>query len=371
MKVLQLAAGYFGNKLYSCLFSSLSDLMIENTVYVSVHKTFSIPNGVPPEVIVSPCFSTLDRVLFYSKQNKLFKDVISKISMNEIDIVHAHTLFSTGFLALKLYEKYGIPYIVAVRSTDYHIFFKHMPHLRTVGIEILRHAEKVIFLSPQYKEKVINEYIPKKEINFFEKKIVIIPNGIDSIFFNEKREAEKTRVNTPLRILYVGEIIKRKNIIATYKAINLLVNEGNNVQYRVVGQIKDKKYENFLKSHAEIEYYPKCSHGEVIDHMRWADIFVMPSYKETFGLVYAEAMSQGLPIIYTKNEGFDGQFKNGLVGYAVNPHCPVDIKKKIESIIVNYSFFSRNALVYVEKFSWKDIALQYKDIYLAQISSFK
>ena len=146
MKVLQLAAGYFGNKLYSCLFSSLSNLMIENTVYVPVHRTISIPNGVPPEVIVSPCFSTLDRVLFYSKQNKLFKDVLNKISINDIDMVHAHTLFSTGFLALKLYEKYGIPYIVAVRSTDYHVFFKHMPHLRTVGIEILRHAKKVIFL---------------------------------------------------------------------------------------------------------------------------------------------------------------------------------------------------------------------------------
>lgn len=40
----------------------------------------------------------------------------------------------------------------------------------------------------------------------------------------------------------------------------------------------------------------------------------MPSHKETFGLVYAEAMSQGLPIIYTKNQGFDGQFPDGYVG---------------------------------------------------------
>ena len=118
VKVLQLVAGYFGNKLYSCLFSNLSDLMIENIIYVPVHRTFSIPNGVTSEVIVSSCFTTLDRVLFYSKQNKILKDVLGKISMNNIDLVHAHTLFSTGFLALKLHEKYGIPYIVAVRNTE-------------------------------------------------------------------------------------------------------------------------------------------------------------------------------------------------------------------------------------------------------------
>lgn len=39
-----------------------------------------------------------------------------------------------------------------------------------------------------------------------------------------------------------------------------------------------------------------------------SDIFVMPSKPETFGLVYVEALSQGLPILYAKGEGFDGYF---------------------------------------------------------------
>ena len=362
MKVLQLVAGYFGNKLYSCLFSNLSDLMIENIIYVPVHRTFSIPNGVTSEVIVSSCFTTLDRVLFYSKQNKILKDVLGKISMNNIDLVHAHTLFSTGFLALKLHEKYGIPYIVAVRNTDYHVFFKRMPHLRKIGINILRHAKKIIFLSPKYMERLLNEYIPQNEQNIFKSKMVVIPNGIDSIFFKEGGK-ERIKINSPLRILYVGEISKNKNIETTFKAIQKLACEKISVQYRVVGQIKENKYKKFLKSHAEIEYYPKCTHSEVINHMRWADIFVMPSYKETFGLVYAEAMSQGLPVLYTRNEGFDGQFNDGLVGYAINPHCPIDIAEKIKAILTNYSSFSRNALSHIEKFSWEDIASQYKNIY--------
>jgi glycosyltransferase involved in cell wall biosynthesis len=56
---------------------------------------------------------------------------------------------------------------------------------------------------------------------------------------------------------------------------------------------------------------------KLLNNYRNSDIFIMPSYNETFGLVYIEAMSQGLPIIYTQNEGVDGYFKEGSVGYSV------------------------------------------------------
>ena len=45
----------------------------------------------------------------------------------------------------------------------------------------------------------------------------------------------------------------------------------------------------------------------------------MTSLGESFGLTYAEAMSQGVPVIYSKGQGFDGQFKEGVVGYHVDP----------------------------------------------------
>jgi len=89
----------------------------------------------------------------------------------------------------------------------------------------------------------------------------------------------------------------------------------------------------------------------------------MPSYNETFGLVYLEAMSQGLPIIYTKREGVDGYFKDGTVGYSVNPKDVNDIVKKIEMIISNYNRISKNCLGLVEKFSWDKIAKIYYNIY--------
>ena len=59
---------------------------------------------------------------------------------------------------MKLKRQYGIPYIVAVRNTDVNLFFKKMIHLRKLGINIMKEADKVIFLSNTYKDQVIEIY---------------------------------------------------------------------------------------------------------------------------------------------------------------------------------------------------------------------
>jgi len=89
----------------------------------------------------------------------------------------------------------------------------------------------------------------------------------------------------------------------------------------------------------------------------------MPSYNETFGLVYLEAMSQGLPIIHTKGQGIDGYFEDGTVGYSVNPKDIDDIVEKIKMIIHNYNKISKNCYNLVDNFSWDKITQTYCNIY--------
>ena len=74
-------------------------------------------------------------------------------------------------------------------------------------------------------------------------------------------------------------------------------------------------------------------------------------------------MSQGVPVIYTKGQGIDGYFKDGEVGYSVNPKDISDIVKKIKIIIYNYNNISKNCYNLVEKFSWDKIAKIYYNIY--------
>ena len=74
-------------------------------------------------------------------------------------------------------------------------------------------------------------------------------------------------------------------------------------------------------------------------------------------------MLQSLPVIYSLGQGFDGQFKEGEVGYHVDKLNPDDIQDKILKIIENYDEISKRCYEKFTKFDWKKISKKYIDLY--------
>lgn len=361
MRILQIANGYLGNRLYKNLFSFQKKNGIQNTIYVPIANKENIPVGEPENVIISPCFSQLDRLLFFRKQKNMLKD-LEKLDPSQYDLVHAHTVFSGGYSAYQLHKQYGLPYIVAVRNTDVNVFFKRMLHLRHVGVNVLRLAETVVFLSPAYRETVLEKYVPEKYRESIRAKSVVVPNGIDPLFFAQKGTS-KTLTEGSLRLIYVGEINSNKNLELTVDAVKRLRSEGIDATLRAVGDISDESYRQLLQNEPFISYYQRCPLEQVLKHLRQADIFVMPSHTETFGLVYAEAMSQGLPVLYTRGQGFDGHFPDGTVGYAVSDTDSRELAEKIKAIKENYSVLSENCVQMAKRYEWGLLASQYAEMY--------
>lgn len=161
----------------------------------------------------------------------------------------------------------------------------------------------------------------------------------------------------------MGDISKRKNIQKTVKAIDLLTQKGYKITLDVVGKVKDQKLFNKIKDLEYVNYLGYKSKEELLNIYRDNDIFILPSITETFGLVYGEAMSQGLPIIYTRGQGFDGQFKEGQVGYAVNSTDPNDIAEKIINLTNDYKERYNRCILNVKKFDWNKIGKEYNDLY--------
>ncbi len=360
-RVLHIANDYLGTSLYKALINALNNRGIENDVFVPVKKG-TIQNGMPDNsVVVTPCFNTIDRLLFITKQRKLIKEMQRLFDLGEYSCIHAHTLFSAGYAAYKLNKYKGIPYIVAVRNTDLNVFFKRMVYLRNTGVRIMEDAEKVIFLSETYKRTILRQYVPFDKRNEIDRKSKVIPNGI-SDFFQNNSSSHKSINKNYIRIIYVGDINENKNLGETIDACKILYNRGINCTYTIIGDFTDNRCKHILKEDF-VKYIPRCEHEELINHYRENDIFVMPSHTETFGLVYAEAMSQGLPVIYTRGQGFDGQFPDGEVGYSVSDTDPKELADCIEKVIQEYDGLSVNATALSARFNWNDIASEYQHVY--------
>ncbi len=164
-------------------------------------------------------------------------------------------------------------------------------------------------------------------------------------------------------MLFVGKIDRNKNVISIQKAMYRLKKKGINLTLTVVGDKSNNTLYKKISKDSNTTIYNFMPKDQLLKIYRNHDIFVMPSHNETFGLVYAEAISQGLPVIYTKNQGFDRQYKNGEVGFAINSKSIIDIADNILALINNYNNFNNNFCNKIDVFNWYNIAVIHYKIY--------
>ena len=349
-RILHIIPDYLHNPLYDCLLTELEKIGVHNRVFVCDNLSHKTINNHKREVFVyNRSFNELLRAMYFPKQNALFHFALDNEVTKDIQLIHAHTLFSSGYLAYRLHKKFNIPYIVAIRNTDLNVFMKYMPWLRPLAKRIMDAAQRVIFISPAYKRQ------------FDLDNSVTIPNGIDRFYLSHIHRHQQNTDN--IRLLFVGTLQHQKNIETIIAVADELNHRNERVSLTLIGAIKDKHYKRLIESKQYVHYHPHIPKEELIHYYRNNDIFIMPSFTETFGLTYAEALSQGLPVIYTKGQGFDGHFEDGQVGFAVPPSDVNYIIDKIYSIRTDYDAISQQCNQAVQRFDWETIAVNYKHIY--------
>jgi glycosyltransferase involved in cell wall biosynthesis len=363
MKVLHINSYYSNSLFYKNLFEKQIQSGLDIDVFVPVDNAFNDKkNDYGQYTKICKNHSKYDKFVFHVKHHKILRDILRRYDLEKYSILHAHSLFSNGYIALQIKKKYSIPYIVAVRNTDVNTFFKHMLHLRKLGVNILKEAHRVVFLSSAYKDHVISKYVPVRLRDVIDKKSCIIPNGISDFWF-ENMGTMKTISNDEIKLLHVGDINKNKNILTTLKAVEKLNNSGIHAKLTAIGAVKDNTIYDQLISSEFAEYISPKPKEELVNIYRKNDILVLPSVHETFGLVYPEAMSQGMPVIYTKEQGFDGQFPDGEVGYSVNCSDSSEIADRITAIRDDYQEISKRTISSVSRFNWQLISERYAEIY--------
>lgn len=365
LNILHINGNYLFTALHQNMLLGLEQDGLRHTVFVPVFHPDNRVVEPLPNVHVCRCFRRLDRVFFHHKQKKIIRAAEREVNVGEFDCIHAYTLFTDGNAAMRLAQRYGKPFVVAVRGTDVDTFFRYMPHLRGLGVRILRKAAAVFFLSETCRETVFGRYVPKRYHDELLRKTHIIPNGIDDFWFQHPVQTQKKQPGTPLRLIYAGRIDRNKNIPTIQKAMALLRQQGVETTLTVVGRPADQAEFEKIRQDPHTNCIPAQPKEKLIDLYRANELFVMPSFSETFGLVYAEAMSQGLPVVYSKGQGFDGQFLDGTVGYPADAHSPASVADAIAETVKHYETIAPSCGSRAEKFRWERICGRYTELYLA------
>jgi glycosyltransferase involved in cell wall biosynthesis len=111
----------------------------------------------------------------------------------------------------------------------------------------------------------------------------------------------------------------------------------------------------------------KVPHDEIPAYMASADVFVLPSLSEGFGIAALEAMAMGLPIIATKVGGLLEIIKDGENGFLVEPRNPVEIAEKCVLLLTNDDLrasISRNNREKAKDYSWEKVIERLEKVYL-------
>src|SRR5699024_5266275 len=165
-----------------------------------------------------------------------------------------------------------------------------------------------------------------------------------------------------INMLFIGRIYRQKNL---HRVLESLKNIDIKINIKIIGKIIDDEYYKKIKEKYQYEYLGEKNKKQIIEIMSKSDIFIMPSENETFGLVYVESLSQNLPIIYSKNEGIDGYFKDNKYGVSVDPKSIEDIQRGIRFIINNYEGIQKNLedKSFLDEFNWANIGSNYSGLY--------
>lgn len=290
------------------------------------------------------CWNKWDRLFFFPRQWKIERQLCKAVDVASFDLIHAHLMLSSGYSALRMKKKFGTPYVVSVRDTDLKGFIR-LPGFKHMARKVMEEAKGILFLAHTSKQSLLSMFSDHTTKQLIEEKAYVIGNCVEAFWEENTVAKERTlRDHKQLRVLTVAKIRPVKNIPSAAATVEVLNKRGYCAKLTLIGENQDQNELDKILRYPCVTWLSFMKKEELIDAYRESDVFLLPSVSETFGRVYVEAMTQGLPVLYTKGQGFDGAFPEGVVGYAVPANDPEVIADMVELILKDYSKISRNCI---------------------------
>jgi glycosyltransferase involved in cell wall biosynthesis len=286
---------------------------------------------------------TAINIPYIEKDMKINPSIISKLSKGNFDAI-----IVGGYVPLTMFFAIGwalinnIPYIINSETqllnkrNTWKSLFKKL-----LLTPIIKKASAYL-PTGKYAEKYLMYYGAKPE------KIFYFPNSPDVDFFikesdrwrkNKQELKNKMGIDKEFTILYIGRFVKVKGLFTLLKAFKTVKENFNNAALLLAGngvlkkdleefilnnEIKDVCFPGFIQPESLPKYYA-CS-----------DIFILPSFKEAWGVVVNEAMASGLPVVLSDKVGSRGDLlEEGENGFSFESGNHEELAEILKSMLSN------------------------------------
>lgn len=232
------------------------------------------------------------------------------------DIIHVQTE-GFGPIPVKVARRLNLPLVTTVHGINTHPKFLHTSYQRARIRSGLIGADRTILVGEPLR-KFFKNYVGN------EKNFQVVPNGADI----PTSSRDKSILDSDhRRLIAIANLQEGKGIDIALRALARLKNEGIvDWTYKIIGEGAERaslaKLAEDLGLNSKVTFIGPVRHAEIFEHFASADIFVLPSYQEAFGIAYLEAMAAGLLTIGVMGQGPSQFISNGDNGLLAPP-CDV------------------------------------------------
>lgn len=303
------------------------------------------------------------------------------------DVMHAH-YYQSGLIGLSLKSKLPkpIPLVVTFHTLVLmkHLVARSAAELDTqerIDAEFRLISEADIITTPSSSDRQYLKYLYGAN----ESKMVEVPPGVNTELFypvDKNIAKEKIGVNPQEKIIvFVGRIEPLKGIDAILYALKILQQKAPDLQIRllIIGgditqhikqwspQLKQlESLRRILKISELVDFVGQQPQNRLRDYYNAAEIVVMPSHYESFGMAAAEAMACGVPVITTNVTGISDLIDDRHSTLISTVNNPLLLAEQMEKLLTNPSLYEQirtSLTTNIQELRWEVVAKKVDTIY--------
>jgi glycogen synthase len=290
----------------------------------------------------------------------------------DFDVVHGHD-WLVAVAGDHLARRFRAPFVTTIHATEYgrhQGWIEQHPQSHIHGVErwMANRAERVVTCSAYMREHVADIY------GLEEGRIDVVPNGIDpsELVAVDDLDRLRARFAAPDErlVLLVGRLVYEKGFQLALEALPRLIERVGDVRFLVAGsgtheaELRKQAHELGLDPHGT--FLGWIGDDALHSLYRIADLTVVPSIYEPFGLVALEAMASGCPCLVADTGGLREVVPNEDVGLRFRSRDPASLAAMAERILTDAVLRDRlvaEASEHVLGFDWGDVARQVARVY--------